>query len=202
MAVSLQTSCPSNVHNAASWPVVQHVAVKSYYQYTTLSEGCIRLLVLLPRTPDTAVSCSLRMVNLSEFHDMTGIAATSELRAYEALSYVWGDPTNTTHVTCDDDALQITCSFGSLLGRVRFAKQDRILWADGVCINQRDLEERAQQVSLMGLDTGRPGRPGRYWLGWVKMMRKKSDGKHQVLLGSCASLVNSSGQTQNTAKRP
>jgi hypothetical protein len=91
------------------------------------------------------------MVNLSDFHDMTGIAARSECRMYEALSYVWGDPTNTTQITCDSGILQITCSLESLLRRFRYAKQDRILWADGVCINQRDVEERAQQVSLMGL---------------------------------------------------
>jgi hypothetical protein len=34
--------------------------------------------------------------------------------------------------------------------RVRQASSPRVIWIDGVCINQADLDERGQQVAIMG----------------------------------------------------
>lgn len=121
------------------------------YCYDTLPVGWIRLIRLLPDTPNTPLRCSLRTVNLFDFDDINGVARTSELPIYDALSYVWGDVTHISTAYCDDHVLQVTCNLESALKRFRHTHKTTILWADGICINQSSSTEKAQQVQLMGL---------------------------------------------------
>ena len=69
---------------------------------------------------------------------------------YEAISYVWGDPTETCNITCSGQHLSITRNLYQALRRFRLADQQRTLWADAICINQEDPNERAAQVLIMG----------------------------------------------------
>lgn len=75
---------------------------------------------------------------------------------YEAVSYVWGDPLDTVDIFAMDfdqggglGVLSITQSLYDALQKLRFRDALRILWADGICINQEDLAERGHQVSIM-----------------------------------------------------
>ncbi|KAK4246813.1 heterokaryon incompatibility protein-domain-containing protein [Corynascus novoguineensis] len=56
---------------------------------------------------------------------------------FMAVSYCLGDATQKTEITCNGRTLTITAT-------------DLIRWADGICINQEDIHERASQVMLMG----------------------------------------------------
>jgi hypothetical protein len=110
------------------------------YTYEALpEEGFIRLLRLLPGSPEDALTCSLFMTKLEE------------APSYEAISYVWGLPdTGSCTMKCEDDALQITNNLHGALRRMRKDSEERVLWADAVCIDQKNLLERGHQVDLMG----------------------------------------------------
>ncbi|KAH7562907.1 hypothetical protein BM1_02427 [Bipolaris maydis] len=115
----------------------------SPYVYTGLpspTEDCkyIRVIELLPGTRQDDVVCRLLQVELRE-----GLK-------YEALSYVWGDMSQTTPIQVDDLTLQIGESLRSALMDLRRPMESRVLWADAICIDQSNIHERAKQVGIMG----------------------------------------------------
>jgi hypothetical protein len=65
---------------------------------------------------------------------------------YEALSYLWGDPTTTFAVVIDERQLPNTRNFKSALQQLRLEKKPRTLWIDAICISQSDILERNSQV--------------------------------------------------------
>jgi hypothetical protein len=69
---------------------------------------------------------------------------------YTALSYVWGNPEKSKRILVDRRPLQIASNLNSALLDLRDEQRTLLLWADGVCINQRDNKEKAIQVGLMG----------------------------------------------------
>lgn len=103
----------------------------------------IRLLHLSPAAePNATLSGKLQHANLDDNP------------VYEALSYEWGNPEK-THIFSLDDAttISITESLHHALRDIRHespSQADRIIWADAICINQDDISERQQQVSMMG----------------------------------------------------
>ncbi|KAH7157707.1 heterokaryon incompatibility protein-domain-containing protein [Dactylonectria estremocensis] len=72
---------------------------------------------------------------------------------YEAISYTWGDPkkSHTLAIRVGSN-IKITKSLYNALRAIRHSRVEngaRNIWADGVCINQDDIDERIQQVRLM-----------------------------------------------------
>ena len=88
---------------------------------------------------------------------------TSSLKCepvYTAISYVWGDPDVTESIVIDGNVTQITTNLAAALRQIRTsilpkARSNgrrvipKFIWADALCINQVDLEERNHQVQLM-----------------------------------------------------
>ena len=89
---------------------------------------------------------------------------SSNVPSYIALSYVWGDPTNTrpVNVNCRDfnitrnlyEALlhinELSSVFEEGLSRQSESGQaDLFLWVDALCINQKDIDEKSKQVPRM-----------------------------------------------------
>ncbi|KAL9599863.1 MAG: hypothetical protein Q9219_003557 [cf. Caloplaca sp. 3 TL-2023] len=68
---------------------------------------------------------------------------------YEAISYCWGDATKTRDICLQDQNTTITVSLFGALRRLRHPDKPRTLWADAICINQKDIPERNAQVRLM-----------------------------------------------------
>jgi hypothetical protein len=71
---------------------------------------------------------------------------------YAALSYVWGDETNTRTIFVDGHEMEVTQNLEEALQA--FCSQSEFqssfkLWVDAICINQRDNEERGRQVRRM-----------------------------------------------------
>lgn len=99
-----------------------------------------RLLELYPaKTTTQLLSGGLRVVNLDDEHD------------YEALSYEWGSMELTQKLYLDDGSyVAIAESLFHALRDIRHERTERLIWADGLCINQSNLKEREQQVSSMG----------------------------------------------------
>lgn len=70
--------------------------------------------------------------------------------SYETISYVWGKPVLSDIIILDGTIHWLTRNLASALRRVRRKKESRVVWADQVCVNQKDFVERNQQVKLMG----------------------------------------------------
>jgi hypothetical protein len=69
---------------------------------------------------------------------------------YEALSYCWGDTAKPRKLYTNRGTINITESLFSALCTLRYFNGSRRLWADALCINQEDVNEKKWQVSLMG----------------------------------------------------
>ncbi|KAK5662361.1 hypothetical protein OQA88_8271 [Cercophora sp. LCS_1] len=79
---------------------------------------------------------------------------------YEALSYCWGDESQRSSVLVNvqdsgqghgtkEVAVSITRSLAEALVDLRLTNDDRVLWADAICINQSDNVEKSTQVRQM-----------------------------------------------------
>jgi hypothetical protein len=99
-----------------------------------------------PASPDIEgpIQCSVIHGTLAEYnHDVVD--------HYVALSYAWGDETDKRAISIEGKRLEITASLDCALRhiRVRHSRMLRI-WADGICINQSDVDDRNLQVAQMG----------------------------------------------------
>jgi hypothetical protein len=65
---------------------------------------------------------------------------------YEALSYTWGSTELTDNVKINGNNLAVTQNLYFALKYLRFKDEDRILWIDSLCINQKNDGEKGHQV--------------------------------------------------------
>ncbi|KAI3320689.1 heterokaryon incompatibility protein-domain-containing protein [Xylariaceae sp. AK1471] len=69
---------------------------------------------------------------------------------YDAISYTWGDPVFTEEIIIDEVfRLDITLNLRDALVRFRTPLETRSIWADAICINQKNDAEKAKQIPLM-----------------------------------------------------
>ena len=131
----------------------------STYCYSSLLPGpdSIRLLRLMPHEDEKApIQCKLFNYSLQELGKAT--------HQYEALSYVWGDPDKTSPILIDEHRFDVTVNLRAALLRLRDHYFERIIWADAICVNQKDSEERGCQVQSMAKIYGKANRVI-VWLG-------------------------------------
>jgi hypothetical protein len=108
---------------------------------------------LLPDSFDAPIRCELFEASLDD----------AELQ-YQAVSYAWGDASITQCIECNGLDVDVTVSLGTALQAFRHPEDVRIYWADALCINQANSEERNRQVSIMG-DIYRSASRVLVWLG-------------------------------------
>lgn len=106
------------------------------YHDLPLGEREIRLLYVTPARDDQPLTARLEVSTLE---------AKSR---YIALSYTWGELNISAAITCNGTPLGITQNLHEALIRMRKAGVEA-LWVDQICINQEDVAERGQQVSMM-----------------------------------------------------
>src|SRR6186713_776190 len=94
----------------------------------------IRVFILHPGTFKDDIHVSLYSISLDD-----------NTLSYEAISYVWGDPSDTKAITCNTKSFHITTNLESCLRHLRSETGSRTLWADAICINQQDGEEKGHQ---------------------------------------------------------
>jgi hypothetical protein len=68
---------------------------------------------------------------------------------YDAISYVWGDPGSQASISVENSSLNVTLNLELALRYIRLKDEKRLIWADAICIDQSNIEERGQQVQLM-----------------------------------------------------
>jgi hypothetical protein len=144
--------------------------------YRPLESGDSRLVHLAPGKHDDPIICFLEPFD------------TRDPPPYVALSYVWGDPKITAPISVDGHTLQVTTNLETALRHLRWHEGSRTLWIDAIAINQSDMEERSQQVTLMA-DIYRKAKSVTVWLGpedahsaWIFRLLRKPAWKTQDLL--------------------
>jgi Heterokaryon incompatibility protein (HET) len=120
------------------------------YSYEPLPDSTsIRLVHIHPG--DGPIVCSAASTHLS---------GTS----YNALSYTWGDPnprlaaetgdpwetSSAYFILCDARRLDVTRNLHDALCQLRILGIFEPLWVDAICIDQQNLDERRDQVAMMG----------------------------------------------------
>jgi Heterokaryon incompatibility protein (HET) len=141
------------------------------YRQLDGSLGEVRLILLNPGAYGESITCSLIYTPL--------LNCTVK---YEALSYCWGDPRHRQDISVtvpetggySKFVLSITSDLYSAIETLRpRTGLERTLWIDAVCINQADLDERAQQVARMR-EIYRKANKVIVWLGVGNEVSKRS----------------------------
>jgi hypothetical protein len=119
---------------------------------------------------DIPIVCSLQVVSLDDNP------------IYETLSYVWGDPTHPKSIIVGGESFNVTENLFSFLRHLRMQNADRFLWADAICIDQRNETEKICQLGLMSR-IYRQAKEAHIWFGdfsdkWSDEI--KSQSKHYV----------------------
>ena len=109
--------------------------------YIPLGEGRreIRVVTIASR-PGRSLRCKFRIFQLRD--------QSTALR-YTALSYVWGSEDATEEIVVNDIPLRIRRNLYNALCRIWTHEPGIAVWADAICINQKNLSEKADQVQLM-----------------------------------------------------
>lgn len=102
----------------------------------------IRTLQLHPAAWNTPITCDLLVIDLDSNDDH---------KSYEAMPYAWGDHADRKTILCNGETLAVTTSLFEALRVFRYSEgnKPRALWADNICINQNDTQERTHQIQLM-----------------------------------------------------
>ena len=117
-------------------------ARRRIYSPLDLTRKEIRLLKVLPTKyqSNNILRCTLITYALE------GDTSTD----YETISYAWGDPTPSAKIMVNSMTLMFPQETQRALLRLRLPDKPRILWIDAICINQADLIELGEQVTIMG----------------------------------------------------
>jgi hypothetical protein len=116
----------------------------SPFCYRALLPGpdSIRLLRLLPSKDENApIRCQLFNNSLQDLGERAD--------PYDALSYVWGTSDKTQSIRIAKHSLPVTPNLYEALSRFRHRYIERIIWVDAICINQKNIKEKEQQIRFM-----------------------------------------------------
>jgi hypothetical protein len=126
--------------NDSTWhrplsPPIQRKLGETSFRYVELDHQAseIRLVRILPETGPT-IECELLHTSLEN------------PRSYIAISYTWGDTEETRNIILNGHEFPITESLWGALQRLRSRSFPVIIWADALCINQQNVNERNLQV--------------------------------------------------------
>lgn len=101
----------------------------STYKYTRidLATDAIRLVRLLRGVQSQPIECEIFETYL---HQVEGVP-------YEALSYVWGIKGSADPIWLNGHQFELTENLHEALVHLRRPDEDRVLWVDAICIDQR-----------------------------------------------------------------
>ena len=150
------------------------VASKVYEHSKLTSRTSIRLVRLLAGARNDKIRCAIDIADIE--NDL----------AYEAVSYVWGTSEHkpSIQISCErgDLELEIPKNLEEALRRFKHPTSTQTLWTDSICINQSNLQERNQQVRLMG-QIYRKASTVLIWLG------EEADGSKTEQACTCMNLL-------------
>ncbi|KAK3321917.1 heterokaryon incompatibility protein-domain-containing protein [Apodospora peruviana] len=112
----------------------------------------VRLRQKDPQSRQDKIELDLKHVSMS--HDIS----------YAAVSYVWGDATDTVDIIISGESFRIGRNLHAALAQFRQNGVDSWLWIDAICIHQADDEEKSRLVDRMR-DVFREAALVYVWLG-------------------------------------
>jgi hypothetical protein len=119
-------------------PAKSSAAIREELYQPLSLPNTIRLLRIFPRRLDKPLSCTLHTVSLDDNPLFT------------AISYYWGEPAETNPIMCNGHKVDISSNLWWALQNACYFDQPELIWADQLCIDQTNLDERGSQVQLMG----------------------------------------------------
>jgi len=158
----------------AGMPAASLATTPHTYEKLQSKSNHIRILVLHPsQDPSADLRCSIQQ------HVLADIGGR-----FESISYTWGSESLDCDLYCDDGSvIKITANLHSALSRFRSGSDPRCIWADAVCINQADAEEKSLQIPLMP-QIYRSARRVLIWLG------PGTDGQSKAMLALARNVHN------------
>lgn len=110
----------------------------SFYTPLNSKTGELRLLsIRKPENQTVLIKCDTQTFELSH------------APRFDALSYVWGDPSVTKEIQFCGLSRLVTENLFEALTRLREEGDSKWIWIDALCINQDDKTEKNHQVPLM-----------------------------------------------------
>lgn len=141
------------------------------YVYTPLrKKTSIRTLELLPGYGDDEIFCQL------------SDTALEEAPQYQALSYAWGIPEGKRYIICHGELLKVPTNLYDFLRQLRDLTHARTLWADSISIDQKNLQERGDQVKQMAAIYSK-AQSVLIWLGQRDLFESVTNDKDICALG-------------------
>ena len=116
--------------------------------YQPLKPWQTRIITILAAKSSDPLCCNLWIAELIDGQGVA-VSGTSDVVTYNALSYSWGSCAPTNLITCNGATVLVNNSLASALIGLRKEQEDIRIWCDGLCINQADPVEKAQQVRSM-----------------------------------------------------
>ncbi|ETS80103.1 hypothetical protein PFICI_07632 [Pestalotiopsis fici W106-1] len=118
------------------------------FAYQPLSAEAETRIIELQPAPDASFPLQCRIAELC--------LSNKDLTEYEAISYTWGGQvlSECLYVLGDDgggqsSVIKITANLRDALQRFRRQDRARRIWADAICIDQRDDSDKAKQIPAM-----------------------------------------------------
>jgi len=110
------------------------------YQSLPENRGYIRLLNVIGSDPDNPfVECELILQQFGK----ENITDDTNTHSYEALSWCWGLSKAKAHIRIRQDgksyAKYVSPDLVAALKTLRYPNQNRYLWVDAICINQKNV---------------------------------------------------------------
>jgi hypothetical protein len=130
---------------------------------------------------DTSIDC-VRLLTLDAFEEGLEVGIVrcsltqlkfSEKPRYEALSYTWGAPSPTRRIWVNGKPVDIRKKLYDALLCLQRSCEPRLLWADAICIDQNNAQEREHQVGFMDFIYTRAAKV-LIWLGRADSMIEKT----------------------------
>ncbi|OBS19718.1 hypothetical protein FPOA_11442 [Fusarium poae] len=106
------------------------------YEYTPLETGFIRLIRIAPGYK-TIIECEVIQ------------ALITNTPQYVAVSYTWGDVGDTKNIDIEGSRVPITVNLYGALEALRQRQSSVLVWADALCVDQKNTEERSHHVQLI-----------------------------------------------------
>jgi len=131
LATTLSTKYTNEENNLRQQYNMTASSKGSIFSLLDTSKPQIRLIHIEPGPDNDEITCTL---HLADFED--------DSCRYEALSYEWGDASNTSfYVILNGKKFSVRENLWSALLYLRMKETVRIIWIDALCINQHNQEK-------------------------------------------------------------
>ena len=121
-------------------PRSYHTATSKIYGKLNHVKNEIRVIKIQPGRWDDDISCRLKVVSLDRLLGPR----------YDTLSYTWGSSKTSRTIKVNEQITDVSTNLFTALRALRSRFKTVTIWADALCIDQKNKSEKSKQVALMG----------------------------------------------------